>query len=133
MRQDDAASERVLGERPSSSTLCLLASSFSPLSSSMLFSTAAVVAGAVGALALPRASPAAALEANLAYRSPSLTVRSLAIDLKPINEGLSKRDNYEASWTGNLTFDYSVASGDPRSDSVILWTHAHKADSEWGA
>lgn len=82
--------------------------------------------GALLAVAVPLAS--ASLHDNLAYRSPSLHPnlvehRALTHDLEFIQ--LSKRWNY---YDGQLDFPYGVASGDPYSDSIILWTRALKLD-----
>lgn len=71
------------------------------------------------------------LSSNLAYRSPSKRVRSLEIPLDDIHSSLRKRNNGGTEfYTGNLTFPYNVAAGDPYSDSIILWTMPQKYDEE---
>ncbi|KAK4056502.1 hypothetical protein OIO90_002349 [Microbotryomycetes sp. JL221] len=67
------------------------------------------------------------LKSNLAYRSPSTRVKSLAIDTDHVTKRLGKR--WSDTYQGNLSFPYGVASGDPYSDSVILWTNPRKIDS----
>ncbi|KAK4055762.1 hypothetical protein OIV83_000309 [Microbotryomycetes sp. JL201] len=84
----------------------------------------AVIAGSL-ASALPRGEPL--LHSNLAYRSPSTTIPGLAIDTENVKKRLGKR--WQETYQGNLTFPYGVASGDPYSDSVILWTMPRKIDS----
>lgn len=83
--------------------------------------------------ALPYTSGPSAFESNQAYRSPSLTVQALEVDTAQIfmgfdEFGLAKR--WKDTYSGNLTFPYGVASGDPYFDSVILWTMPRKLDLE---
>jgi alkaline phosphatase D len=97
---------------------------------------------AVLASAAARPAPSANFAANLAYRSPSLTVSELEIPLHTVEKRLGKR--YNDIWTGNVSFPWGVASGDrayasslvlvmPRTfaaydTSVILQTVAQKKD-----
>ena len=113
----------------------------------------AAVAAASVTLFASSASALPALERNIAYRSPSTTVggSGLAHDIGAIGrrivkrQELKKRNNggkagtqadflvaeYDAThgpdgrmaYTGGMTFPFGVASGDPYSDSAILWTH----------
>lgn len=62
-----------------------------------------------GALALPRAAPAA-FQSNMVYLSPSTTVTSLEVDTNDVVARLGKR--WADTYQGNLTFPYGVASGD---------------------
>jgi len=58
---------------------------------------------------------------NLNYRSPSEHHPGLGISLHKVN----KRNTPEKKFTADqLNFTHGVASGDPTSDSVILWTRA---------
>ncbi|SGY79527.1 BQ5605_C008g05155 [Microbotryum silenes-dioicae] len=81
-----------------------------------------------GACALPNAQAAvpAALQSNLAYRSPSLNVRALEIDTGAV----FSRKRWANTFSGNLSFPFGVASGDPYSDSAVLWTMPRKVDPE---
>ncbi|KAL7412862.1 PhoD-like phosphatase-domain-containing protein [Mrakia frigida] len=88
-----------------------------------LIPTAGALALASLVVALPRTGPVA-LESNLAYRSPSTTVEYLKIDTQDVYDGLGKR--WTDTYTGKLEFPSGVASGDPYSDSVILWTMPRK-------
>lgn len=54
---------------------------------------------------------------NIAYESPSLNHPFLKV---PRRGPMHKRDVY----SGPLRFTHGVASGDPYSDSVIIWTRA---------
>ncbi|SCV70899.1 BQ2448_3661 [Microbotryum intermedium] len=90
-----------------------------------LVSLLALVGGACG---LPNAqvSIPAALQSNLAYRSPSLNVRALEVDTGVV---FSKK-RWTNTFSGNLSFPFGVASGDPYSDSTVLWTMPRKFDPE---
>ncbi|KAI5479609.1 hypothetical protein MNV49_003346 [Pseudohyphozyma bogoriensis] len=79
----------------------------------------------VGAVAALPSGPAA-FESNHVYRSPSRQVDALRVETAQIFEGLGKR--WTDTYTGNVTFPYGVASGDPYDDSVILWTMPRKLD-----
>ncbi|KAM0755248.1 hypothetical protein T439DRAFT_322289 [Meredithblackwellia eburnea MCA 4105] len=85
-------------------------------------------------LALPSPSPEFSLRSNIAYSSPSLTVPHLGYNLDVLHSEhrLFKRnsDSGESYYTGNVTFPYGVASGDPYDTSVILWTMPRKLDLE---
>jgi alkaline phosphatase D len=70
--------------------------------------------GALVAAALVEAS----YENNLAYSSPSRRHPSLAVPLAHV----SKRQTGDLFTPDELNFTHGVASGDPESDSVILWT-----------
>jgi alkaline phosphatase D len=85
----------------------------------------------IGLLLLSVLAPAYAspLSTNIAYRSPSSTVKALEIDLGQIHakaRRLGKR--MDDTYAGNVTFPYGVASGDPYANSVILWTMPRKLD-----
>lgn len=72
------------------------------------------------------AAPFHDFDSNIAYKSPSKRVAELEIPLASVHRRLAKRA--PSFWTGNVTFPYSVASGDPESDSIVLWTkvgHSH--------
>jgi len=56
---------------------------------------------------------------NLNYRSPSDHHPGLGISLHKVNKRNVPGTQYSAS---QLNFTHGVASGDPYSDSVILWT-----------
>lgn len=59
---------------------------------------------------------------NLNYRSPSVNHPRMGIDLGKVEtRSLTKRDQapYDPA---DLKFTHGVASGDPYSDSVVLWT-----------
>jgi alkaline phosphatase D len=56
---------------------------------------------------------------NLNYRSPSLNHPGLGISLHKVNKRNTLHKRFSSS---DLNFTHSVASGDPYSDSVILWT-----------
>ncbi|GAB1313402.1 hypothetical protein MFIFM68171_03612 [Madurella fahalii] len=60
----------------------------------------------------------ASFERNLAYTSPSRRHPSLAVPLAHI----SKRQTGDLFAPNEVNFTHGVASGDPYSDSVILWT-----------
>lgn len=64
----------------------------------------------------------ASYSGNLNYRSPSSLHPSLGIDVdKVAKRQLAKRD--KTDWDlSRLNYTHGVASGDPYSDSVILWT-----------
>ena len=73
---------------------------------------------------------------NLNYRSPSLHPRlqGLEISLGGVHDRVNKERRLrkrDASplYTGNLTFPYGVASGDPYNNSAIIWTLAQKYDA----
>lgn len=119
----------------------------------ILTSLLSVGLAASTAVALPRTGPAA-LDSNIAYRSPSSTVDHavLRVDTDEVYNGLGKR--WADTYQGELVFPYGVASGDPYvpltlrsdffgpigadrslpsfvrvhsySDSVILWTVPEK-------
>lgn len=56
---------------------------------------------------------------NLNYRSPSDHHPGLGISLHKVNKRNVPGTQYSAS---QLNFTHGIASGDPYSDSVILWT-----------
>ena len=56
---------------------------------------------------------------NLNYRSPSWNHPSLGISIHKVNKRNAGAAPYSAS---KLNFTHGVASGDPYSNSVILWT-----------
>lgn len=72
------------------------------------------------------------LDDNLVFRSPAINHDWLTIDTDAIEDRLVKRsltDSYlpslrttNVNYTKPVTFSHSVASGDPDSESVILWT-----------
>ncbi|KAK5662121.1 hypothetical protein OQA88_8026 [Cercophora sp. LCS_1] len=72
--------------------------------------------------ALPLAAGASASYAtNINYFSPSLHHPSLGISLPKV----AARSYAASPWTpSQLNFTHGIASGDPHSDSVILWTRA---------
>lgn len=74
------------------------------------------------------AGAALGFETNLAYRSPSLSIRALEINVEAVKGRLGKRQN--SYYTGNVKFSFGVASGDPHQDSVILWTHVNALKSD---
>ncbi|KAM0788688.1 hypothetical protein ACM66B_002785 [Microbotryomycetes sp. NB124-2] len=92
-----------------------------------MFVNIAVLTAALGASAASALPWTDSLKSNLAYRSPSTTVPGLAIDTEHVTRRLGKR--WQDTYQGNLSFPYGVASGDPYSDSVILWTMPRKIDS----
>ncbi|KAI9817509.1 MAG: hypothetical protein M1827_001119 [Pycnora praestabilis] len=62
---------------------------------------------------------AASFAGNLNYRSPSLHHPGLGISIHKVN----KRNNPSSPFSpSSLNFTHGVASGDPYSDSVIIWT-----------
>ncbi|GAW21682.1 hypothetical protein ANO14919_112060 [Xylariales sp. No.14919] len=63
----------------------------------------------------------ASFDGNLNYVSPSRRHPSLGIDVPHVSRRSLKRGNiaYDAE---DLAFTHGVASGDPYSDSIILWT-----------
>ncbi len=56
---------------------------------------------------------------NLNYRSPSLNHPGLGVAVHKVNKRNTLNKRFGAS---QLNFTHGVASGDPYSDSVILWT-----------
>ncbi|KAK4699952.1 alkaline phosphatase D, partial [Phenoliferia sp. Uapishka_3] len=94
----------------------------------LIFPAFAALALLNGAAALPSTTGSAAFQSNLAYLSPSTTVSQLQIDTEGVVARLGKR--WADTYQGNLSFPYGVASGDPYSDSVILWTMPRKVDLE---
>lgn len=56
---------------------------------------------------------------NINYRSPSEHHPGLGISLRKVNKRNVPGTQYTAA---QLNFTHGVASGDPYSDSVILWT-----------
>ncbi|KAK5164461.1 Sphingolipid C4-hydroxylase sur2 [Saxophila tyrrhenica] len=64
------------------------------------------------------ASAAASYVRNLNYNSPSINHPGLGISLHKVNKRNTLGKRFDAS---SLNFTHSVASGDPYSDSVILW------------
>ncbi|WWD05918.1 hypothetical protein V865_004003 [Kwoniella europaea PYCC6329] len=71
-------------------------------------------------LLLPLASPAvASIIHNRAYDSPSFRAPQLATPRDAVRRNHKRWEYYD----GQVKFPYNVASGDPESDSVILWTH----------
>ncbi|BFZ58120.1 hypothetical protein PYCC9005_005179 [Savitreella phatthalungensis] len=111
------------------------------------------IAGLAAFVAVVKATATAAprLDDNLSYQSPSLKHADLAIDTEAIHSKLVKRqlyyfesdtgneggpDNYlpeltwtNANYTGAISFTHGVASGDPSTDSVVLWTRAAPANN----
>lgn len=77
---------------------------------SSLLTVATLAASLSTVSSLPRAGPSA-FESNQAYRSPSLTVPELQLDISAVYEGLGKR--WTDTYQGELKFPYGVASGDP--------------------
>jgi alkaline phosphatase D len=74
----------------------------------------------VGALAV---SVSASWEGNVNYLSPSLKHRSLGLDIPKIHKRTSLQARQATNFTDSqLNFTHGVASGDPYSNSVILWT-----------
>ncbi|KAG8623525.1 hypothetical protein KVT40_008501 [Elsinoe batatas] len=83
----------------------------------MLFSSVAVASFAVGAVA--------SYHGNLNYRSPSLDHPSMGIDVPKVvkrHAALEKRQANSTWDPSALNFTHGIASGDPYSNSVILWT-----------
>lgn len=72
----------------------------------------------LGALLAAATAVDASFESNLAYSSPSRRHPSLAVPLAH----MSKRQTGDLFPPEELSFTHGVASGDPYSDSVILWT-----------
>lgn len=70
----------------------------------------------------------AGLAANHAYRSPSLNVPELAIQPRHPHGKRWTEGSDNPTYTGNLSFPFGVASGDPYSNSAVLWTMARKVD-----
>lgn len=67
----------------------------------------------------------AAFDANINYGSPSHSHPELSIEVRKV----VARNNPQAAWNPkNLRFTHGVASGDPYSDSVIIWTRAAPTD-----
>jgi len=67
------------------------------------------------------AAASASWTKNINYRSPSENHPGLGVALHKVN----KRNTIEKRFTASqLNFTHGVASGDPFSDSVILWTRA---------
>lgn len=93
------------------------------LSASILFA----ISSAISVIALPQSAGPTDLASNQAYRSPSLTVDALSINTDYIYKAQDRR-RWSDTYQGNLTFPYGVASGDPYSNSVILWTMPRKLD-----
>ncbi|KAF2968150.1 hypothetical protein GQX73_g5429 [Xylaria multiplex] len=60
-------------------------------------------------------------DGNLNYVSPSRRHPSLGIDVPHVSRRSLKRDNI-AYAPEDLAFTHGIASGDPYSDSIILWT-----------
>ncbi|SPO06053.1 related to alkaline phosphatase D precursor [Cephalotrichum gorgonifer] len=79
--------------------------SFAPLSAAAFFAATAV----------------ASFEDNLNYDSPSRRHEGLGIDVPLVSRRSWKRSDI-AYTPDQLNFTHGVASGDPYSDSVILWT-----------
>ncbi|KAI0183921.1 PhoD-like phosphatase-domain-containing protein [Xylaria flabelliformis] len=78
-----------------------------------------VVAVAVGLLQATTVT--GAFDGNLNYASPSRRHPSFGIDVPHVSRRSLKRGNV-AYAPSNLSFTHGVASGDPYSDSIILWT-----------
>lgn len=74
------------------------------------------------------AAAAAAFDGNLNYASPSRRHPSLGIDVPHVARRSLKRGNV-AYAPEDLNFTHGVASGDPYSDSVILWTRVAPSPS----
>lgn len=60
-------------------------------------------------------------DGNLNYASPSRRHPSLGIDVPHVSRRSLKRGNV-AYTPEELSFTHGIASGDPYSDSIILWT-----------
>jgi alkaline phosphatase D len=71
------------------------------------------------ALADARPSPRANTHQNINYRSPSEHHPGLGISIHKVNKRNTPGKSFQPS---ELNFTHGVASGDPYSDSVILWT-----------
>jgi alkaline phosphatase D len=65
----------------------------------------------------------ASWDGNLNFNSPSLQHRDLGLDVAKIQKRTGMIARQTANFTDSqLNFTHGVASGDPYSDSVILWT-----------
>ena len=84
-----------------------------------------------GVAALPSSGLNSGLAANLAYRSPSLNIRELEIVPRHPHGKRWTDGSDNPTYTGNLSFPFGVASGDPYSDSIILTTHPEKVRWLW--
>lgn len=82
-----------------------------------------LVANIVAAVVFSLQTPAvvASFEGNLNYASPSRRHLSLGIDVPHVSRRSLKRGNV-AYAPQDLSFTHGVASGDPYSDSIVLWT-----------
>ncbi|KAI1203031.1 alkaline phosphatase-like protein [Nemania serpens] len=82
-----------------------------------------VVANLAAAVVFSLQTPAvvASFEGNLNYASPSRRHPSLGIDVPHVSRRSLKRGTV-AYAPKDLSFTHGVASGDPYSDSIILWT-----------
>lgn len=89
---------------------------------------AANLATAVTLLLQAAAVTAAFFDGNLNYASPSRRHPSLGIDVPHVSRRSLKRGNV-AYAAEDLNFTHGVASGDPYSDSVILWTRVAPSSS----
>ncbi|KAH7090398.1 PhoD-like phosphatase-domain-containing protein [Paraphoma chrysanthemicola] len=63
-------------------------------------------------------------DGNINYRSPSLQHNALGIDTKKVKRRMFRKRDGSAVLNSDVTFTHGIASGDPYSDSVILWTRA---------
>lgn len=79
---------------------------------------AAFVLATAGSTAAAAAIDAAEASGNLAYASPFRALPHLAI---PFSHDVDDR-RLTAQCNGSESFQHGVASGDPTSDSVVLWT-----------
>lgn len=61
---------------------------------------------------------------NLNYASPSRRHQHLGISMSHMQRRHERRDVDQYMSADNLSFTHGVASGDPYSDSIILWTRA---------
>ncbi|KAJ3023973.1 hypothetical protein HKX48_008587 [Thoreauomyces humboldtii] len=77
------------------------------------------------AVALPKlASTSKGVIRNIAYDSPLINHPGLAVAKK------NRRASLAAQEVGNVQFLHGVASGDPLSDAVIIWTKVTGSDPE---
>ncbi|KAI1175105.1 alkaline phosphatase-like protein [Nemania sp. FL0916] len=73
------------------------------------------------AVLLQATAVAGSFDGNLNYASPSRRHPTLGIDVPHVSRRSMKRGNV-AYAPSELNFTHGVASGDPYSDSIILWT-----------
>ncbi|CAJ2502024.1 Uu.00g048770.m01.CDS01 [Anthostomella pinea] len=84
----------------------------------MLYLATASIAGSLSLAA----SVTATFDGNINYASPSRRHASLGIDVPRVARRSSLKRGAVAYMAEELDFTHGVASGDPYSDSVILWT-----------